>query len=192
VDGRHLDGVRALQLYGGASGATRDGFNGRLREWLRTDALRTTTESAPAPRVLYSGTATDTVDFYAAMELAGLRIIDDDQDFGARAVGPIVDEHTPPLPALATALIGRAPSPAGWRHDARSAWLRQRIEDGRPEGVVFYNAAYDHPPAWEYPAQRALAESMGCACTLLDANSYMHIDTVTPAAQLFAAALHAH
>ena len=191
ADGAHLDGVSALRLHGCATGAGREHFNAQLRDWLRADALRGASDAIAVPRVLYSGTATDTTDFYAAIESQGLCIVDDDQDFGARAVGPLVDERAPPLPALAAALAGRAPASAGWCHAARSAYLRQRLAAGRPDGVLFYGAAYDHPPAWEYPALRALAESMGCACALLDERSYTRFDSVAPAARAFADTLRA-
>jgi benzoyl-CoA reductase/2-hydroxyglutaryl-CoA dehydratase subunit BcrC/BadD/HgdB len=186
--GDHLDGVTALQLHGCARGAQRAPFNALLRNWLHGDALHS---PDARPRVLFSGTATDTTAFYAAIEAQGLCIVDDDQDCGARALGPQVDEMAEPLAALAQAYAQRAPAAAGWTAEARRVWLLQRIELCRPDGVLFYNAAYDHPPAWEYPLLRAAVEQCGLPAAQLDAFGYRDTGLIGLGAAQFAAALQA-
>lgn len=181
--GDHLSGVTALQLHACALGAGRETFNARLRDWLDRDALRT---PAQRPRILFSGSATETTAFYAAIEAAGLCIVDDDQDCGARGIGPLVDEQAEPLGALAQAYAQRAPAAAGWLSDARQAYLQQRLALCRPDGVLFYNAAYDHPPAWEYPALRSLVERAGIHCALLDAFAYRDMSLVASGATALA------
>ncbi len=186
ADGDHLDGVAALQLHACAQGAGREAFNAQLRDWLRSDALRS---RDGRPRLLYSGTATDTTAFYAAIEAQGLCIVDDDQDCGARAVGPLVDERAEPLAALAQAYAQRAPAAAGWPAQARRDYLLQQLELCRPDGVLFYSAAYDHPPAWEYPLLRDAVEAAGVPAALLDPFGYRDTGLIGAGAASFAAAL---
>jgi benzoyl-CoA reductase/2-hydroxyglutaryl-CoA dehydratase subunit BcrC/BadD/HgdB len=186
AQGDHLDGVVALQLYACAQGAERESFNVQLRDWLRGDALRSRAER---PRIVYSGTATGTTALYAAIEAQGLYIVDDDQDFGARGAGPQVDEHAEPLPALALAYAQRAPAAAGWPTQARRDYLLQQLERCRPDGVLFYNAAYDHPPAWDYPLLRAAVDAAGIPAAQLDPFSYRDISLISAGAADFAAAL---
>jgi benzoyl-CoA reductase/2-hydroxyglutaryl-CoA dehydratase subunit BcrC/BadD/HgdB len=183
--GDHQAGVTALQLHGCARGAQREPFNALLRDWLHGGALH---RPEARPRVLFSGTATDTTAFYAAIEAQGLCIVDDDQDCGARALGPQVDEAAEPLAALAQAYAQRAPAAAGWSAAARRSWLLQRIALCHPDGVLFYNAAYDHPPAWEYPQLRAVVEQAGLPAAQLDAFGYRDIGLIGSGAAEFAAA----
>jgi benzoyl-CoA reductase/2-hydroxyglutaryl-CoA dehydratase subunit BcrC/BadD/HgdB len=190
-DGQHLDGVTALQLHGSATGADRAGFNATLHEWLRTDALRTAPGADQLPRVIYSGSATDTTALYASIESQGLCIVDDDQDFGAGAIGPLVAVNEAPLAAIAAAYAQRTPAAAGWHITARAAWLGERITANRPDGVLFYSAAYDHPPAWEYPALRDAAARHGLGTAQLDPQSYNQPASVAAAAHAFALALRA-
>jgi benzoyl-CoA reductase/2-hydroxyglutaryl-CoA dehydratase subunit BcrC/BadD/HgdB len=183
ADGRHLDGVAALRLHSCATGGDRARFNAQLRAWL--PAAAPAHSESPA-RVLYSGTATDTTTFYAGIEAHGLRIVDDDQDFGARAVGPLVDEHAAPLDALAQTYARRAPAPAGWSSEARRRYLLARIAACRPDGVLFYHAAYDHPPSWEYPLLRAAVEDAGVPSALIDAHAYRDMTLLAGGAGSFA------
>jgi benzoyl-CoA reductase/2-hydroxyglutaryl-CoA dehydratase subunit BcrC/BadD/HgdB len=188
--GQHCDGVAALQLYGCATGTDREQFNAQLRDWLQTGALHVPPAASPTPRVIYSGSATDTTALYASIEAQGLAIVDDDQDYGARAAGPLVDEAQSPLSAIAAA-ADRAPASAGWLTAERRAWLSGRIAACKPDGLIFHHAAYDHPPAWEYPALRAMAESLGVRCALLDPGAYRQPETVPHDAQEFARQLRA-
>ena len=184
--GDHLDGVAALQLHGCAAGHERQAFNAQLRQWLQDDALRS---HDGRPRVLYSGTATDTAELYGLIEAQGLCIVDDDQDWGARAVGPLVDEASEPLAALAQRYAQRSPAAAGWPARERRDYLLQRIAMCRPDGVLFYHAAYDHPPAWEYPLLRETFEDAGVATALLDPLGYRDTGLIAAGAAAFAVAL---
>jgi hypothetical protein len=77
-----------------------------------------------------------------------------------------------PLEALTADCARRAPAPAGARFASRRDYLQQRLSDVRPDAVVFWSAAYDHPPAWEYPLLRAVVDAAGLPHALLDPMAY--------------------
>lgn len=186
ADGQHGDGVTALQLHACATGIGRESCTAQLRDWLQRDALRRTDSR---PRVLFVGSNTDTTTCYEAIERGGLLIVDDDQDRGARGVGPLLDESVAPLDALVADCARRAPVAAGGRFADRRAFVQQRLAATRPDAVVFWSAAYDHPPAWEYPMLRAVAEAAGLPHVLLDAFAYRDAALFTAGATQFAASL---
>jgi benzoyl-CoA reductase/2-hydroxyglutaryl-CoA dehydratase subunit BcrC/BadD/HgdB len=186
ADGQHGDGVAALQLHACATGVGRAVCTAQLQDWLQRDALRRPDDR---PRALYIGSNTDTTTCYAAIERAGLLIVDDDQDRGARGVGPQLDEALAPLEALAADCHRRAPVPAGGRFADRREFLQQRIAATRPDAVVFWSAAYDHPPAWEYPLLRAEVEAAGLPHVLLDPFAYRDAERFTTGATPFVASL---
>lgn len=186
ADGQHGDGATALALHACASGAGRDACTAQLRDWLQRDALH---RPDPRPRVLYAGSNTDTTGCYAAIEQAGLLIVDDDQDRGTRGIGPLFDETVAPLDALVAECARRAPVPAGARFADRRAYLQQRIATVRPDAVVFWSAAYDHPPAWEYPMLRAVVEEAGLPHALLDPFAYRDASRFTAGAASLATQL---
>jgi benzoyl-CoA reductase/2-hydroxyglutaryl-CoA dehydratase subunit BcrC/BadD/HgdB len=118
-------------------------------------------------RTIYSGTPTPSPDLYEQIEARGALIVADDQDCGSRAIGaPIADGDS--IAALAEHYFHRAPSPARWDTQARVTYLTDLARRERAERVVFHFASWDHPPAWDYPAQRRALETMGVQCELLE------------------------
>lgn len=119
-------------------------------------------------RTVYSGSETVTPDLYRQIESGGLVIVADDQDAGSRAIGPEVATGGDPLTALAERYFHRDPSPARFTVAERTAYLLALATRARAEHVVFRFAAYDHPPAWDYPSQRAALTAAGITSELIE------------------------
>lgn len=165
----HISGVTALQLHASASSPDRAEFNSHLRRWL---AELATSSGSARPRILYSGTATETAEVYRLIELEGLRIVDDDQDFGARTIGLAVATAGDPLAALASACSHRPPSSVSFSTALRREHLLQRVADCRPDAVLFHAAAYDHPTGWDLPELRQALDGIGMPHETLDPYGY--------------------
>jgi benzoyl-CoA reductase/2-hydroxyglutaryl-CoA dehydratase subunit BcrC/BadD/HgdB len=151
-----LSGELALQIHSCATLPDRGPFLDELESWLKgqtsTASGSASVPATRAPRIIYSGTATGTDADYHSIEAEGLRIVDDDQDHGARAVGPLLDESLPPMSALLAQCLNRHPASAGWAMRERSQYLLRRVTEDQADGVLFAIAAYDHPAGWDYPA----------------------------------------
>ena len=157
-----------MQIHICATLPDRGPFLDELESWLNgqtsTASGSASVPATRAPRIIYSGTATGTDTDYGSIEAEGLRIVDDDQDHGARAVGPLLDESLPPMSALLAQFLNRHPAAAGWAMRERSQYLLRRVTEDQADGVLFAIAAYDHPAGWDYPA----------LCAELDRNGVPH------------------
>jgi benzoyl-CoA reductase/2-hydroxyglutaryl-CoA dehydratase subunit BcrC/BadD/HgdB len=174
-----LSGELALQIHSCATLPDCGPFLDAMESWLngQTSAPRgsVSVPTTQTPRIIYSGTATGTGDDYRSIEAEGLRIVDDDQDLGARAVGPLLDESLPPMSALLAQCLNRHPASAGWAMRERSQYLLRRVTDDQADGVLFAIAAYDHPAGWDYPALCAELDRNGVPHA--SANPYYYRDT---------------
>jgi benzoyl-CoA reductase/2-hydroxyglutaryl-CoA dehydratase subunit BcrC/BadD/HgdB len=159
-----LSGVEALQVFGAREALSAAAYVRLLAELCAEVASR----KSGGARTIYSGTATASVDIYEKIEASGALIVADDQDYGSRAIGDPIGHAADPLAALAAHYFKRAPSPARWDTRARVAYLTELARRDRAERVVFHFAPWDHPPAWDYPAQRRALEAMGVSCDVLE------------------------
>jgi benzoyl-CoA reductase/2-hydroxyglutaryl-CoA dehydratase subunit BcrC/BadD/HgdB len=185
-DNGDIGGVTALQLHANASSADRGDFNAYLGQWL---AQLATSSGSSQPAILYSGTAVETTEAYRLIESAGLRIVDDDQDFGARAAGQAVSTDGDPLAALAFARSHRHPSSVSFSTALRRAHLLQRVADCRPDAVLFHAAAYDHPTGWDLPELRQALDGIGMPHETLDPYCYRDSRQFSAGAQRLASRL---
>lgn len=127
-------------------------------------------EAAPAVKgapVIYSGTGGASPALYPALNAVGLNIVGDDQPFGSRAIGPDVDEGEEPLAALARRYCTRDPEPAGWSRAERCAYLVRMAKARGAGAVIFDIAPFDHPAAWDQPAQAATLAMAGIASVIV-------------------------
>jgi benzoyl-CoA reductase/2-hydroxyglutaryl-CoA dehydratase subunit BcrC/BadD/HgdB len=160
-----LSGVEALQVLG-AREALSVGVYARLLTDLCAEVASRATLGGV--RTIYSGTPTVSPAVYETMEASGALIVADDQDYGSRAIDEPIGDASDPLGALAEHYFKRAPSPARWDTEARVAYLRELARRERAVRVVFHFAPWDHPPAWDYPAQRRALEAIGVQCDVLE------------------------
>lgn len=154
-------GAEALTVFGGASAMSAEELPPRL-----ADLAREMSSRAPLTgrRTVYSGTETLSADLYRRLEEGGLVIVADDQDAGSRSVGPVAGAADD----LAERCYRRDPSPARSGVEARTTYLTSLVRAAGAEHVVFHFAPWDHPPAWDYPHQRAALEAMGVSCELIE------------------------
>ena len=127
--------------------------------------------STGAP-VIYSGSGGPSLAVYRALESAGLRIVGDDQDYGSRAIGPDVEESGDPFAALAERYRRRFPAPAGWTIKSRTDFLVGLARERGAQAVIFDIADYDHPAAWDLPAQTAALNEAGVTVRVLSPNAW--------------------
>jgi hypothetical protein len=113
--------------------------------------------------VIYSSPMSPPIARYAALEALGMRIVGDDTDIGSRAIGPDTAEQSDGLEALAQRYAARDPAPAGWPTGARVDYLLGMARSRRARAVLFDLPAWEHPAAWDFPAQRQALEGAGIA-----------------------------
>ncbi len=123
--------------------------------------------------VIVSGSDVGGVALYEALEAHGLRVAADDHDSGTRAIGPLVDEAEDPLTALAHRYAHRDPAPAQWSTVSRVDYLLALVRDTGAEAVIFDIPPFEHPAAWDYPAQRRALDEAGVAHVLLPPTAYL-------------------
>jgi len=152
-----ISGVEARRLMDPADSLRSDDY----LAWL---AGQPAGEPAQGLPVIYSGPAVPSLDLYAALESAGLRIVGDDADAGSRAVGPDVPESADPLDAIADRYADRSPAPAGWPTADRVAWLTDLAASRGARAALFDLPSWSHPGAWDYPAERRALEAQGVVC----------------------------
>ena len=100
----------------------------------------------------------------------------DDQDHGARAIGPDVREDGDPLHAIVERYRRRRPASAGWSSAERAAWLAELALERAAQAVVFEIAAFDHPSGWDHPRERAALASAGVASVVLPPDAWRSPD----------------
>lgn len=133
--------------------------------------------------VIYSSPMSPPIDRYAALEARGMRIVGDDTDIGSRAIGPDTAEETDGLQALAQRYAARDPAPAGWPTGARVDYLLNMARSRRARAVLFDLPAWEHPAAWDFPAQRQALEAAGIAWVQLPHGADSDADCVARAAR---------
>ena len=164
-----LTGSAALTIHEAEAGLSPAVYNAML-----TDLVAALLDGAVAggTPVVVSGTAARAADFYAAFEQRGFRVVADDHDYGSRAIGPLVDEGANPVEALAERYVERYPAPAQWSTASRVDYLLDLVRGSGARAVIFDIAAFDHPAAWDYPAQRDALRAAGLGEVLLPMDAW--------------------
>lgn len=137
--------------------------NERSDTYLTWAAEQPRSSPAAGLPVIYSSPVIPPIERYAALEACGMRVVGDDTDAGSRAIGPDTVEDGDPLEALAKRYATRDPAPAGWPTSARVDYLLGMARSRRARAVLFYLPAWEHPAAWDFPAQREALEAAGIA-----------------------------
>lgn len=143
--------------------------NSLLQHMLDTEKDARPLEGVP---VVYSGSDTDDLRTYQAIEAAGAHIVADDQDRGTRQLAPLIAEHGDPMEAIEYRYRTRSPSSSGYRTGERIDFLTSLTAAKRPHAVVFHSVAADHPTGWDYPALRDAVERLGTPTLHLGARRY--------------------
>jgi benzoyl-CoA reductase subunit C len=172
-EGPRLTGAQALQIIGSAATTSKIEHNELLR------ALLKAAESLPAHTglpVVYSGTETETLIPYEAIEAGGAVIVADDQEWGSRAVETLTDETIDPMDAIVDRYQFRSPASAGHVVKERAPYLIDVVARSGAQAVAFYIQAIDHPASWDYPRLRDRLNASGVATLELGPRHYLEED----------------
>jgi len=104
---------------------------------------------------------------HEALEQAGGLVVAEDDWWGARAAGEDIPEDTAPLMAIFEKYFADAPTLAVSPRGPREAWLREQVERGDLDAVVFYVPPSDHLFGWYYPGLKEYLHGRGMPSLLL-------------------------
>ncbi len=155
-------------------------------------------ESLPVRRgipVIYSGTATERTEIYAAIEAGGAQIVADDQEFGSSAVETMADPDAPsPIDALCDRIQLGAPRALGSLVHHRADYVAGLAGRTGASAVLFHILAIDHPSALDYPRLRDRLAAAGIPSTEYGPRLYNDADfaPLTEQTQEFLATLGEH
>jgi benzoyl-CoA reductase/2-hydroxyglutaryl-CoA dehydratase subunit BcrC/BadD/HgdB len=170
-----LSGVEALAALG--AGRFMD-----VAEYTRTlDAFAVESHTPrTGPRILIKGFPLNHPLLHEAIERLGGNVVAEDDWWGARAAGALIDERGAPLDAIFEKYFRDEPGPRVHSEALRQRWFRERIARGDIDGVVFYVPPFDDLIGWELPADRALLSSGEQRI----ADVVLRVDAGSPSAQL--------
>lgn len=104
---------------------------------------------------------------HETLEAAGGLVVGEDDWWGARAAGRDIPEGEPPLEAIFEKYFADMPTLAVSPRAPREAWLREQVERGDLDGIVFYVPPSDHLFGWYYPGLKAYLDERGVPSLLL-------------------------
>ena len=123
-------------------------------EWCR-EVLDSDLPTLNGTPVIYSGSNTENINTYLALENAGAQIVADDQELGSSAVVNGVENTTnDAIDGLCDRIQMSYPRATGGLVKDRAAYLTELAHTTAAEGVIFHILAIDHPAALDYPRLR--------------------------------------
>ena len=93
---------------------------------------------------------------HEALEAAGALVVAEDDWWGSRAAGRDIPDDGPPLAAIFEKYFADAPTLEVSPRAPREAWLREQIERGDVDGVVFYVPPVRPPVRLVLPAPQGV------------------------------------
>jgi benzoyl-CoA reductase subunit C len=164
-----LSGTDALQIIGSSMFMPKRDHNILLHQLLSQKNTLTTRGGA---RLFVEGNSLDNLNLYELVESCGATIIAEDSDWGNRYFDTLVDETADPLDAIVDRYQFKAPSPTKSTVQERVDYLSRQIAATKPDGVLFYILAGEHPAMWDYPEQRNAIRAMGIPTLCFDHQPY--------------------
>ena len=104
---------------------------------------------------------------HETLEAAGGLVVAEDDWWGGRAAGQDIPKDGPPLALIFEKYFADAPGLAVSPRAPREAWLREQVERGDLDGVVFYVPPSDHLFGWYYPGLKEYLDRRGMPSLLL-------------------------
>ena len=167
-----LTRLQALRLAGQVSGQQAQiaaGATRFLAPEFAKDALCAWLDAgvfAPAhgPRLLVKGVPLDHAALHALVDELGACIVQEDDDWGARAGTPMIDAAGDPIEAIFDHYHAQVPCPRIHPVDAEHDWFAEAIRSVgsagsvRVDAVLFYLPRPDDIHGWRFPEQRARVE----------------------------------
>ena len=114
-----------------------------------------------APKVFFTGSNQEDMSLYEKIENAGLLIVGEDHDWGARVYDRDMNLDFTPIRGLVDCYMLR-------EFSSKKAFVSQRVEALDREvaqagagGVIFYTNQYEEAASWDYPSQKESLEAAG-------------------------------
>ena len=142
---------------------------------------------AQGPRLLVRGVPLDHDGLHSLVEELGATLVAEDDDWGARAAEPLIDEALPPLQAVFEHCWRDVPCVR--IHPADDSWFNAALRRPGLDGVLFYLPKPDDVHGWSYPADKALTAQLGLPSLLIRQDA-RDAAALRPALQTFIASLH--
>jgi len=160
-----ISGVEAMTAIGA----------GRFLDLARHAALVDTYLAEPRPTLehrprvlLAAGVALSNLDLHEALESGSALVVGEDDAWGSRAGGELVDESAADIfEAVFDKHFYDLPSPRLSPAAARDEWLRAELGRSRPDALAVYIPRSDTWFGWDFPRLRSLAAEAGVPTLLL-------------------------
>lgn len=114
-----------------------------------------------APKVFFTGSNQEDTSLYEKIENAGLLVVGEDHDWGARVFDRDFNLAYTPIRGLVDCYMLR-------EFSSKKAFVSQRVEALNREvaatgaaGVIFYTNQYEEAASWDYPSQKESLEAAG-------------------------------
>ena len=114
-----------------------------------------------APKVFFTGSNQEDTALYEKIEAAGLLIVGEDHDWGARSYDRDFNLEYTPIRGLVDCYMLR-------EFSSKKAFVSQRVDALNREvaatgadGVIFYTNQYEESASWDYPSQKESLEAAG-------------------------------
>ena len=114
-----------------------------------------------APKVFFTGSNQEDTSLYEMIEDAGLLIVGEDHDWGARVYDRDVHLDAAPVCGLVDCYMLREFSSKKAFVSQRVAALDREVAATGAEGVIFYTNQYEEAASWDYPSQKESLEAEG-------------------------------
>lgn len=126
-------------------------------------ALATQPSHTPprGPRLLVKGVPLDHAGLHRLVDEAGAVVVAEDDAWGTRSAGPLVEEDGDPIVALAHHYQAEVPCPRIHPRALREAWFLHALDDIAIDGVIFHLPAPDDVHGWDLPRHRAELDRRG-------------------------------
>lgn len=135
---------------------------GESRTWPKVDGHR----------IFMTGSPQEDTTLYGLIESAGMNVVSEDHDWGARHMDRDVDLSMEPVAGIVDRYMLRTPS-------SKKAFVKERVdalcssvEKCGAQGVIFYMNIYDEAASWDYPSQKEALDKMGIPSLMLAVQPY--------------------
>lgn len=183
-----LSGVDALQIIGTSMTMHKTQHNGLLKSLL--DGFKQSERIADQDkiRVFVVGSSLDNTQLYELIESSGAIVVAEDSDWGNRRFEGQVNATLSPIESIADYYTTHAPYPSKSTIDERVDYLVSKIEQARPDAVIFFMYHGEQPLLWDYPEQRRALQARNIPSLCLSSQPYdlsEHADLKSEIAKFF-------
>ena len=114
-----------------------------------------------APKVFFTGSNQEDTSLYEKIEAAGLLVVGEDHDWGARVYDRDFNLDYTPIRGLVDCYMLREFSSKKAFVSQRVDALNREVAAVGAEAVIFYTNQYEESASWDYPSQKESLETAG-------------------------------